>query len=221
MARTRSRTGHGQWLLLAALLFGIVTMHTLGHPSGGSGGGHGGDRHEADRHVAVGESLRHGDGMRPERHGDGMSPERHGDGMSPERHGDGMSPERHGDGMSPERHGDGMSPERHGDLMNPDRHGDLMNPDRHGDRGMRVAVSPAAGPASASEPHDGGMAMDPLSVCLAVLGAFTLALLVRAGLLRPGPRVAHLRAPGRLLHILRPNPPPPRILLSRLSVLRI
>lgn len=39
MARTRSGTGRWQRLLLfAALLFGIVVMHTLGHPSGHSAG---------------------------------------------------------------------------------------------------------------------------------------------------------------------------------------
>ncbi|MEU8515675.1 DUF6153 family protein [Kitasatospora sp. NPDC048722] len=34
-------------VLLAALLLGVLTMHTLGHPVGGHGGGHGGE------HVAV------------------------------------------------------------------------------------------------------------------------------------------------------------------------
>ncbi|MFD8080407.1 DUF6153 family protein [Kitasatospora sp. NPDC059722] len=34
-------------VLLAALLFGVLTMHTLGHPTGGHGGRHGGE------HVAV------------------------------------------------------------------------------------------------------------------------------------------------------------------------
>ncbi|WP_069886892.1 hypothetical protein [Streptomyces luteocolor] len=88
----------------------------------------------------------------------------------------------------------------------------------HGDdRVMRVA---APAPAPSSEPH-GGMATDPLSVCLAVLGAFTLALLVRAGLLRPGGTLVRAPALQRLLLVQRPQPPPPRALLSRLSVLRI
>lgn len=63
--------------------------------------------------------------------------------------------------------------------------------------------------------------MDPLSVCLAVLGAFTLVLLLKAGLSRPGGLAAPARPLARLLDGLRPNPPPPRILLSHLSVLRI
>lgn len=74
--------------------------------------------------------------------------------------------------------------------------------------------------ASRPAPH-GGMTMDPLSVCLAVLGAFTLLLLVRAGLLRPGGALDRTPAPRRIRHALRPNPPPPRILLAHLSVLRI
>jgi hypothetical protein len=62
--------------------------------------------------------------------------------------------------------------------------------------------------------------MDPLSVCLAVLGAFTLVLLVRAGLSRPGGTLARAPAVGRP-SAPRPEAPPPRVLLSRLSVLRI
>ncbi|MGW2229128.1 hypothetical protein [Streptomyces formicae] len=152
MARTRSRTGYGQLMLLAALLLGIVTMHTLGHPSGGHDGG--------GTPAAVSSPMGHD--------------------MA------GAAPAAH------ER--DGGDP-------------------RHGERAVRVA-------APAPEPHD-GMSMDPLSVCLAVLGAFTLVLLVRAGLLRPGATLARLPASGRLPHALRPDPPPPRIRLARLSVLRI
>ncbi|MEU7646017.1 hypothetical protein [Streptomyces huasconensis] len=66
-----------------------------------------------------------------------------------------------------------------------------------------------------------GMDMEPLSVCLAVLlGAFTLVLLVRAGLARPGGTLARAPATGRP-SAPRPEAPPPRFLLARLSVLRI
>ncbi|ATL27265.1 hypothetical protein [Streptomyces formicae] len=160
MARTRSRTGYGQLMLLAALLLGIVTMHTLGHPSGGHDGG-------ASTPAAVSSPMGHD-----------MA------GPAPAAHE--PAPAAH------ERDGDGP---------------------RHGERAVRMA-------APAPEPHD-GMSMDPLSVCLAVLGAFTLVLLVRAGLLRPGGTLAQLPASGRLPHTLRPDPPPPRIRLARLSVLRI
>ncbi|MFJ9454543.1 hypothetical protein ACIRST_05625 [Kitasatospora sp. NPDC101447] len=53
-------------LLLAALLIGVVTMHTLGHPAGGHGerGGHGGygghgGREAGDGRVAARQALGH------------------------------------------------------------------------------------------------------------------------------------------------------------------
>ena len=130
---TKGRTGRGQLLLFVALLFGIVGMHTLGHPSGHSMG--------AVEHPA----------------------------------------------------GHGMTAV-------------------HSAPAQVVADEPAS-------PGDGGM--DPLSVCLAVLGSFTL-LLLTAAVLRP---LTAAGAPGPvrrgLVYAHRPNPPPPRTLLSRLSVLRI
>ena len=141
MATTRRPAKGGQLLLLAALLLGIVTMHTLGHPTG---------------------------------HGGGSEP----------------ASARHEMTMT------GAAPAEHGGTH--------------------------ARPAVVAVPAPAGMSgMDPLSVCLGVLGAFTLVLLLRAGLLRPGGFVAYARPLDRLLDGLRPNPPPPRILLSRLSVLRI
>ncbi|MFD6432402.1 hypothetical protein [Streptomyces venezuelae] len=160
MARTRNGTGHGRLLLLAALLLGIVTMHTLGHPSGG----HGSEAAPTAAHHAAADM-----------------------------------PAPHGRDAGPHRPG-GEGPER-----------DVAH-ERDVEAGRGVEAGHGAG---------GGMVMDPLSVCLAVLGAFTLLLLVRAGLLRPGGTVVHTYAPGRRLHGLRPDPPPPRILLSHLSVLRI
>ncbi|MEV1018810.1 DUF6153 family protein [Streptomyces sp. NPDC050264] len=132
MATTKGRTGRGQLLLFVALLFGIVGMHTLGHPTG---------------HVA-------GD-MRPMASHAAPMPEH---------------------------------------------------------TGVQVRAPEHRSP--------GDSGMDPLSVCLAVLGSFTL-LLLTAAVLRPlitGPSAQALRG---LTHAHRPNPPPPRTLLSRLSVLRI
>ncbi|MEU6842794.1 DUF6153 family protein [Streptomyces sp. NPDC046716] len=71
------------------------------------------------------------------------------------------------------------------------------------------------------KPGGVGTGMDPLSVCLAVLGSFTLLLLLAATPLPPASEVAlgpALRGPG---HAHRPRPPPPRTSLSLLSVLRI
>ncbi|MCT9082816.1 DUF6153 family protein [Streptomyces fulvoviolaceus] len=131
------RATYGRLLLFAVLLLGVVTMHTLGHPSE-----HGSGAHSS---VAMPESV----------------------------------------------------------VM----HESVVMPEGH---------APAA--SSERPPMDG---MDPSSMCLAVLGAFTLVLLLSTAL--GGTRPGHLRPPSltRLLRALWPNPPPPRRLLSRLSVLRI
>ncbi|MEU3752157.1 DUF6153 family protein [Streptomyces olivoreticuli] len=80
------------------------------------------------------------------------------------------------------------------------------------------------------EPHGTGRilhgeshGMDPMSVCLAVLGSALPALVLLLGvaaLRRPAAVLAVVRA--RLLAALRPIPPPPRHkALARLSVLRV
>ncbi|MGY0486895.1 DUF6153 family protein [Streptomyces sp. WG-D5] len=142
MARTAGGTGRGQRLLLfAALLFGIVCMHTLGHPS------------------------------------------------------------EHGSGL------DGAMPSAHVAIAGHDS--------PHSTATTTTAVHERP-----DSPGHGGM--DPLNVCLAVLGSFTLLVLLTAVVLRPqltavapGPRARGLGCAQR------PNPPPPRRLLSQLSVLRI
>ncbi|MCX4453680.1 hypothetical protein OG585_13330 [Streptomyces sp. NBC_01340] len=147
---TRSRARWGQLTLLAALLFGIVTMHTLGHPSG------------------------HGTGT-------GMS--------------------------AAMRTGAGTSADNTSD---------------HSAYAMSVPSSVMSAPSAAPEPKMPPMSgMDPLSVCLAVLGSFTLALLLAVAPGRPGADLLRPPARIRLPHTLWPNAPPPRTLLARLSVLRI
>ncbi|WP_324793409.1 hypothetical protein SJX93_08945 [Streptomyces cyaneofuscatus] len=126
-----------QLLLLAALLFGIVTMHTVGHPA----------EHAPSAAVPVSASV-----------------------------------------------------------------------------SDAVALPMAPSDAAHSSPEHSPMSgMDPLSVCLAVLGAWGLAL-IGAWLL------LGLRADGRalgtpvgagLLRVPRPNPPPPISVLASVSVLRI
>ncbi|MGW2520965.1 DUF6153 family protein [Streptomyces sp. NPDC001617] len=131
MARSRRET-HGRLLLFAVLLLGVVTMHTLGHPSEVDGG--------TPSPVAVHQQV-------------------------------------------------GQAHEMSADSRSADSHS-----------------------------MDG---MNPASVCLAVLGVFTLGLLLAAAL-GGGAATAVRPAPlSRLLRALWPNPPPPRLLLSRLSVLRI
>ncbi|MFB8141809.1 hypothetical protein [Streptomyces parvus] len=136
--RTRSRSvTYGQLMLFAALLFGIVTMHTVGHPAEHSG--------SAAMSVASASSS---------------------------------------------------------------------------------ASSAALAEHSSSHDSPGAdtpmSGMDPLSVCLAVLGVWGLALV--------GSWLLGLRADGRplgtpvgagLLRLLRPNPPPPISVLASVSVLRI
>ncbi|MFD3648245.1 hypothetical protein ACFWUT_01180 [Streptomyces cyaneofuscatus] len=131
---------YGQLLLLAALLFGIVTMHTVGHPAA---------EHAPSAAVSVSAS-------------DAVT-----------------VPEAPSVAMSVAAH---SSPEH----------------------------SPMSG-------------MDPLSVCLAVLGAWGLAL-VGAWLLlglRADGRALGTPAGAGLLRVLRPNPPPPISVLASVSVLRI
>ncbi|MFD7298070.1 hypothetical protein ACFV9W_32700 [Streptomyces sp. NPDC059897] len=169
MARTRSGTGRWQRLLLfAALLFGVVGMHTLGHPSG-HGAGHDGAMPMGGAHVAAAEH-----------------------GVAVEH---GAAAEH---GVAAE-HGAGAE---------------------HG-APYAATADPSATTVHERPDSPGHGGMDPLNVCLAVLGSFTL-LLLTVWVLRPllaavapGPRSRGLAlAP-------RPNPPPPRSLLSRLSVLRI
>lgn len=128
---------YGQLMLFAALLFGIVTMHTVGHPA---------------------------------EHGGSAA----------------MSAASASSSASPAAMGEHSSP--------------------HGSPG---ADAPMSG-------------MDPLSVCLAVLGVWGLALV--------GSWLLGLRADGRplgtpvgarFLRVLRPNPPPPIPVLASVSVLRI
>ncbi|MCX4582604.1 hypothetical protein [Streptomyces sp. NBC_01481] len=144
----------GQLLLFMALLFGIATMHTLGHPVADHGGG-------AARHVAA------------------------------------------------PSHEVGTT--------------GAVNPVAMANPGHHHAADPAD-PAEAQPPYAGptvpGMGMDPMSVCLAVLDTFTVVLLV-AGLLRTDVGALLAGCHARILRALRPNPPPRKTLLARLSVLRI
>ncbi|MFI1247782.1 hypothetical protein ACH4TY_13900 [Streptomyces anulatus] len=150
--RTRSRSvTYGQLMLFAALLFGIVTMHTVGHPAE-----HGGSSVSAPAMT--------------------------------------------------------------------------VHPAQAPGQGQTPVLVPAPGVADAQQwpPHDSPgsgapmSGMDPLSVCLAVLGVWGLALV--------GSWLLGLRADGRplgtpvgagLLRVLRPIPPPRISVLASVSVLRI
>ncbi|MGW5678046.1 DUF6153 family protein [Streptomyces sp. NPDC003860] len=140
----RSGTRRGQLLLFLALLFGITTMHTVGHPASG----HSGPGAGATAHTASAEHS--------------------------------------------------SAPAVH-----------------VADRAAPLVVQDAA-------PEPG--VMDPTLVCLAVLGAWGLALLVAAAAWlrrRAGHVTAHLKAVGAALPEVRAGPPSERIRLAQLSVLRI
>ncbi|MFE2553597.1 hypothetical protein ACFXGI_34450 [Streptomyces sp. NPDC059355] len=178
MTRPAQRTAQraARWprlLLLAALLLGIVTMHTLGHPSRSH------TMEDAAPVAAVAPAVRaagHTSG-----HTSGHASGR----MAADQAAD-QAPEHTAD------HVTGRMPERHAP----------------GDR------APAAG---APLPGSG---MDPMSVCLAVLGGLTLLILGAgpAGLRDAAPLGGAARAPGRSGG---PDPPSPREILTRLAVLRV
>lgn len=67
--------------------------------------------------------------------------------------------------------------------------------------------------------HDSGTGMDMTTLCVAVLGAWLLAALLRAALGRRTDETAPL--PARLLPSLGPNAPPRPPDLAQLSILRI
>ncbi|GGV38700.1 hypothetical protein GCM10010277_26030 [Streptomyces longisporoflavus] len=176
MAATKRSANGRQLLLLAALLFGIVTMHTLGHPTG----------HSASH---------------PPNPSSSHSTSRSADGHSMSQAADG-----HSTSLAPSR-----TPSRapvH-----------ASGPEQAARHHQAPMVTSADVSVDSGVTGTGGM--DPLSVCLAVLAALALVLLLKAGLLRPGGFAVAARPLARPLDGLRPNPPPPRILLSRLSVLRI
>ncbi|MFC0597336.1 hypothetical protein ACFFHI_02925 [Streptomyces palmae] len=138
---------------------------------------------------------------------------------------------QHDSGHEPARIGM-TAPQPH-QPMPPGRHtpmADEEHPGRH--TAPDLAPTPAPGhPAAAaveaahtSTAHPampGDHGFSPMDVCLAVLGAWTVVLLVAAGL---SWRARDILAAARagLLRVLAPIPPPgQRLLLARLSVLRI
>ncbi|GHC66400.1 hypothetical protein [Streptomyces flavofungini] len=201
--------------LLVALLFGIVAMHTLGHPRE-----HGAS---AERASAAGQTGV-ADGGGHAREGSGATHAREAKDASPAD----VSP---ADVSPAAMDASAMGPT---DMSRMDMGPTSLSPSplsptplsptdmsptdmRHAATGP-TSIGPEAG--DATDGHGSGM--DPLSVCLAVLGAaLTLALLHAA--VRHRPLGSPVPAPGlaRLLDALRPNPPPPRTLLTRLSVLRV
>ncbi|OKI52633.1 hypothetical protein [Streptomyces sp. MJM1172] len=159
---TRSAQRAARWTrstLLAALLLGIVTMHTLGHPS----------ESHAMEDVTGARTVAQEHPLPAHR--------------APAAH---QAPAAH---RAPAH----QAPAAHA-----------------------VAPAPGGGPAVHAPP---GSAMDPMSVCLAVLAGLVLLALGRAVVRYDGGRATGGRLPGRVP--AGPDPPGPRELLRRLAVLRV
>jgi predicted lipid-binding transport protein (Tim44 family) len=82
-----------------------------------------------------------------------------------------------------------------------------------------MAEHGTAASAATSPVHELPSGMDPMSVCVAVLTVWLLGLILRAAAARRHERLTALLA--RSMALARPSTPPPRPLLSQLSVLRI
>ncbi|MCI3930288.1 hypothetical protein [Streptomyces sp. AN091965] len=260
-------TSASGFLLLVALLFGIVTMHTLGHPQEHGGGS------TPSAHARVADAT--GPGTR----GTGADPVTHaGSGpaagtQAAPRAGAGpvagkQAAPRAGAGPLTTNHvvtRAGIGPVAAHQAV-PHTGTDPMaagptvtHPDVGPMTASQATPHPGAGPLAMSHivtdgdvgppmavrqavPHSGaepltarhavaraasppgspshGTGMDPMSVCLAVLGGALVLALFGAVAARP-PVAAPVLLPAGLRAAPWPEPPPPRALLARLSVLRI
>ncbi|MFE2474831.1 hypothetical protein [Streptomyces sp. NPDC059389] len=186
MTRPAQRTTRraARWprlLLFAALLLGIVTMHTLGHPSRSHA------MEDAAPVAAVAPAARAAGHTAGHTTGHTAADRAADPAADPAAY-----PPAYPPAGRTAHHGPDLTPEPHAP----------------GDR------APAA---DAPLPGSG---MDPMSVCLAVLGGLTLLILGAgpAGLRDAAPLGGAARAPGRSGG---PDPPSPRELLTRLAVLRV
>ncbi|WP_420169079.1 hypothetical protein [Streptomyces violaceoruber] len=189
----------GQLVLFAALLFGIVTMHTVGHPAE-----HGGRAASLSSAGPAADSS--------------AGPAAHSSPVTAEGF-----PSVTVEGFSAVIV-EGFSSAA---VMTDASAAVVAHPSATGAAAADTASPSSPGTAHTPGHGSGGDApmsgMDPLSVCLAVLGAWGLALLATWLLLglRAGGR--RLGAPGGagLLRAARPNPPPSISVLAAVSVLRM
>ena len=183
-------------LLVVALVLGIFTMHTLGHPGGSSGsGGHGG------AHAASGTEAGSGAQAGPGAHAPG---ERAAAGHSVTGH---ATP---GHAAAGHAASTGHAPDGHASTGHP------LDSGAH----MDVPPGPVAeDPAGVAAQHEPGEGMDMTGLCLAVLSVWALAGLLCAALVRL--RGLPLNLLAYAVRLLRPNPPPRPPTLAQLSILRI
>ncbi|MEV5506905.1 hypothetical protein [Streptomyces orinoci] len=220
--RHASKPGrYGRLLLLAALLLGIVTMHTLGHPSGGSAHGAG----IGPAHMAPGPAHPASAAGAPGGAGHPSFPfhlrtdnDRAADPATAAM----ASNRAPAMDIRQQVTTDSARPTASGELSGPAaRNAALVAepPGRPG--GLAAQPRPSTGRVpELSAPLPGGM--DPMSVCVAVLGGGWAALLMV--LLGAAPAVWATAVPPRLPAVFAawPQPPPARQkALARLSVLRV
>lgn len=194
------RERFGRLLLFTALLLGIATMHTMGHPAPGHGGG-------TQEHMAASSavsSAAHASLSMPRTVADASSPSDRIASTDRASTATDLSPSATGPGAS-------ATDLRATSSM-------AVTSIAVTSAGLPGASGPGA-PAYAG-PELPGMSMDPMTVCLAVVDTFTLVLLA-VGLLRTDPVALLAAFHARILRALRTDPRPRRSLLASLSVLRI
>lgn len=192
----------GRLLLLVALLFGIATMHTVGHPTQPDGPSYAASSagHPAD--------------------GDPQSPDGHHPGRLtgvPSAEAPGAPRAQHSAPASDGASHSSLAPAG-ADLTSVVLAGASLT----GAEGEAAPDHGPGGPASGHGAHGDDHGMDPSMVCLAVLGAWGIVLVLSGGWWwgGQGARPPTRGAGVRIRRTLRPNPPPPRTLLAQLSVLR-
>ncbi|MER8097264.1 hypothetical protein [Streptomyces goshikiensis] len=189
---TRSAQRAARWTrstLLAALLLGIVTMHTLGHPSES----HAMEDVPGARTVAQEHPLPAHRAPAARQAPAAQDPAA-------------QAPAA----QAPAAH---QAPAH----LAPAAQAPAAHQARAHQAAAAHAVVPAPGGLAVHAPA--GTAMDPMSVCLAVLAGLVLLALGRALVRYDGGRATGGRLPGRLP--AGPDPPGPREILRRLAVLRV
>ncbi|MEU0992204.1 hypothetical protein [Streptomyces sp. NPDC005953] len=222
MSASRAIRAAGAWghLLLVVLALGVFAMHTVGHPESGSAGGHGAMVSARPQEAVSGSGSAVRSGLVDE----GIAASGT---VAAGRVPKPLSVEGAPGGNVTAGNSGQHSPA----VTTPLRHTTHAGPTGHVPPTVDdSAVAPlelvalneegsATGHGEQAGVHHHGMVMDMASLCVAILGSWILAALLRAALVRGSDWLPHLRA--AVLTALRPGAPPPRPHLTRLSVLRI
>ncbi|MEU5404354.1 hypothetical protein ABZ348_34310 [Streptomyces sp. NPDC005963] len=230
MSASRAMRAAGAWghLLLVVLALGVFAMHTVGHPESSPEGDHGA--------MAAARSQGTMAGGSPARSGPtvevaatiGVTGEPLTAVASGADSGAADAALEPGHTRGAGHHTTAVDPAvRHAAHLVPtDRPTGHATPPVDGSAAVPLELlavdghqMPATGHDEQAGAHHHGMVMDMASLCVAVLGSWILAALLRAALVRRSEWLPRLRAAA--LAALRPGAPPPRPHLTHLSVLRI